>query len=226
MPFALLVLSGDGARPGWSTARSARRSPSCWSAPACTRPRPPAWRWPPTSRRENARPRVVALLYVMLLVGMVASALVFGALLRDFTQIRLIQVIQGAAAVTHGCSTSSRCGSRRRAIPSLTAASTRAARVPAILGAVPAIRRVDPRLLVAVASRHRRLHHAGHPARALWRRDPASQRRADHRADRLLRARHARRASRWPPGCWDADADPYRHRGLRRGGRHRSPSPR
>jgi BCD family chlorophyll transporter-like MFS transporter len=42
----------------------------------------------------------VALLYVMLLVGMVASALLFGALLADFNQIKLIQVIQGAAVAT------------------------------------------------------------------------------------------------------------------------------
>ena len=48
----------------------------------------------------EARPRVVALLYVMLLVGMVGSALVFGALLRNFNEIRLIQVIQGAAVLT------------------------------------------------------------------------------------------------------------------------------
>ena len=43
---------------------------------------------------------MVALLYVMLLVGMVGSALIFGELLRNFSEIRLIQVIQGAA-VTH-----------------------------------------------------------------------------------------------------------------------------
>jgi BCD family chlorophyll transporter-like MFS transporter len=48
----------------------------------------------------EARPRVVALLYVMLLVGTVASALLLGALLRDFSQIRLIQVIQGTALLT------------------------------------------------------------------------------------------------------------------------------
>jgi BCD family chlorophyll transporter-like MFS transporter len=36
----------------------------------------------------------------MLLLGMVASALVFGAALAQFSQIRLIQVIQGAALVT------------------------------------------------------------------------------------------------------------------------------
>jgi BCD family chlorophyll transporter-like MFS transporter len=45
------------------------------------------------------RPRAVALLYLMLLVGMMSSALVFGLLLRDFTHTRLVQVIQGAAVV-------------------------------------------------------------------------------------------------------------------------------
>jgi BCD family chlorophyll transporter-like MFS transporter len=48
----------------------------------------------------ESRPRVVALLYVMLLVGMVASALVFGWLLADFGKVKLIQVIQGAALAT------------------------------------------------------------------------------------------------------------------------------
>ncbi len=48
----------------------------------------------------EARPRVVAFLYVMLLVGMVGSAFAFGALLADFSPTRLIQVIQGAAVLT------------------------------------------------------------------------------------------------------------------------------
>ncbi len=48
----------------------------------------------------ETRPRVVALLYVMLLLGMAASALLFGLLLSDFSQTRLIQVIQAAAVVT------------------------------------------------------------------------------------------------------------------------------
>jgi BCD family chlorophyll transporter-like MFS transporter len=43
---------------------------------------------------------VVALLYVMLLVGMVGASLAFSLLLADFSQIRLIQVIQGAALAT------------------------------------------------------------------------------------------------------------------------------
>lgn len=47
----------------------------------------------------ESHPRVVGLMYVMLLVGMIASALIFGAALANFTPGRLIQVIQGAALV-------------------------------------------------------------------------------------------------------------------------------
>ena len=39
-------------------------------------------------------------MYVMLALGMIVSALIFGALLSDFTPGRLVQVIQGAAVVT------------------------------------------------------------------------------------------------------------------------------
>ncbi|HYW50963.1 MAG TPA: PucC family protein [Gemmatimonadaceae bacterium] len=49
---------------------------------------------------EESQPRVVGLMYVMLLVGMIASAVIFGALLENFSRGRLIQVIQGAAVVT------------------------------------------------------------------------------------------------------------------------------
>jgi MFS transporter, BCD family, chlorophyll transporter len=48
----------------------------------------------------ETRPRVVALLYVMLLVGMFGSALIYGLLLKDYSPLRLIQVVQGSAAVT------------------------------------------------------------------------------------------------------------------------------
>lgn len=50
--------------------------------------------------REEDQPKVVGLMYVMLLLGMIVSALVFGALLEDYTPGRLIRVIQGAAVVT------------------------------------------------------------------------------------------------------------------------------
>ena len=49
---------------------------------------------------EETRPRVVALLYFMLLVGMIGSALIFAACLENFSYFRLIQVIQSAAVVT------------------------------------------------------------------------------------------------------------------------------
>ena len=49
---------------------------------------------------EKDQPRVVALLYVMLLVGMVVASISYGAMLRHFNKLVLIQVIQGAAEVT------------------------------------------------------------------------------------------------------------------------------
>ena len=48
---------------------------------------------------EDKRPRVVALLYAMQLVGMVVGSACLGWLLRDFTPVRLIQVVQSSAVV-------------------------------------------------------------------------------------------------------------------------------
>ena len=49
---------------------------------------------------DETRPRVVALLYVMFLIGMGVSAIVIGWLLRDFSGLLLISVVQGAAVAT------------------------------------------------------------------------------------------------------------------------------
>ena len=49
---------------------------------------------------EETRPKVVALLYVMNLLGMAFSAIIIGALLRDYSALRLVQVVQGTAVVT------------------------------------------------------------------------------------------------------------------------------
>jgi BCD family chlorophyll transporter-like MFS transporter len=49
---------------------------------------------------EADQPKVVGLMYVMLLVGMIVSAFVYGALLENYSPGRLIQVIQGSAVVT------------------------------------------------------------------------------------------------------------------------------
>ncbi|MEO0632722.1 MAG: PucC family protein [Pseudomonadota bacterium] len=48
---------------------------------------------------DETRPRVVALLYVMFLVGMGVSALIVGGLLADYSDERLVRVVQGAAVV-------------------------------------------------------------------------------------------------------------------------------
>jgi len=49
---------------------------------------------------ERSRPRVVALLHLMLLAGMLGSALVLGALLQPYRPVRLIQVVSAAAVLT------------------------------------------------------------------------------------------------------------------------------
>ncbi len=49
---------------------------------------------------DHARPRAVALLYVMLLAGMMLTAFVIGGALEEFTPTKLVQLVQGAAVVT------------------------------------------------------------------------------------------------------------------------------
>jgi MFS transporter, BCD family, chlorophyll transporter len=99
LPFALLVLTGEGNAPAWGGALGAAlaflligagmHTAQTAGLALATDLAPP-----------ESRPRVVALLYVMLLLGTIASALVFSVLLRDFSHLLLIQVIQGAAMVT------------------------------------------------------------------------------------------------------------------------------
>ncbi len=48
----------------------------------------------------ESQPKVVGLMYVMLLIGMMMSAILFGWFLSDFTPGRLVQVIQAAAVLT------------------------------------------------------------------------------------------------------------------------------
>ncbi|MGL6044493.1 MAG: PucC family protein, partial [Sandaracinobacteroides sp.] len=99
MPFALLLMTGGGRAPasvgevaaafafllvgaGLHTTQTAGLALATDLAP------------------EHSRPRVVALLYVMLLAGTLVSALLFGQVLVDFTPTRLVAVVQGAAVVT------------------------------------------------------------------------------------------------------------------------------
>jgi BCD family chlorophyll transporter-like MFS transporter len=51
---------------------------------------------------DERRPRVVALMYLMLLVGMVVASIGFSVALRDFSPTRMVGVVQGAAVLTLG----------------------------------------------------------------------------------------------------------------------------
>jgi BCD family chlorophyll transporter-like MFS transporter len=99
MPFALILLSGAGRGPAWvghagaatafllvgagiQTSQTAGLALAADLAP------------------EASRPRVVALLYVMLLVGIIAASAIFALALHNFSSLRLIQVVQGAALTT------------------------------------------------------------------------------------------------------------------------------
>jgi BCD family chlorophyll transporter-like MFS transporter len=99
MPFALILLSGDTHWPLWfgeaSTALAffmvgmgVQTTQTAGLALATD------------LAAEQTRPRVVALMYTMLLVGMVASGIAFGLLLADFSQVKLVKVVQGAATLT------------------------------------------------------------------------------------------------------------------------------
>ena len=48
----------------------------------------------------ESQPKVVGLMYVMLLTGMIVSAFAFGAALAEFSPLRLVQVIQACAVIT------------------------------------------------------------------------------------------------------------------------------
>jgi BCD family chlorophyll transporter-like MFS transporter len=99
MPFALLVMSGDTHGPVWIGEAAAAFAFLMVGAGMHTT-QTAGLALATDLATSESRPRVVALLYVMLLLGMLVSALLIGALLHDFTAIRLIQVIQGAAALT------------------------------------------------------------------------------------------------------------------------------
>ncbi len=99
MPLALIILSGDTTGPAWvgpvaagfafllvgaglHMIQTAGLALACDLAP------------------DDVRPKVVALLFIQLLIGMILSALIFGVLLTNYNNVKLIQVVQGAAVVT------------------------------------------------------------------------------------------------------------------------------
>ena len=102
MPFALLVLSGGGnatAWPSWAGPAGAGLAFLLVGAGLHTVQTAGLALATDLAPRES-HPKVVGLMYVMLLAGTIVSALAFGAFLGDFTPGKLVQVIQAAAVIT------------------------------------------------------------------------------------------------------------------------------
>ncbi len=102
MPFALLVLSGGGNAgqvPAWVGQAAAALAFLLVGVGVHTTQTVGLALATDLASTES-QPKVVWLMYVALLFGTIASALIFGALLADFTPGRLVQVIQGSAVVT------------------------------------------------------------------------------------------------------------------------------
>jgi MFS transporter, BCD family, chlorophyll transporter len=99
MPFALILLSGFGQSPLWVGKAGAALAFLLVGA-GLQITQTAGLALATDLADDKTRPRVVALMYVMLLVGMVVSGLLFGALLSDFSNTRLVQVVQGSAVIT------------------------------------------------------------------------------------------------------------------------------
>ena len=102
MPFALLVLSGGGESqqwPAWIGPLGAGFTFLVVGAGLHTT-QTAGLALATDLASEESQPRVVGLMYVMLLAGTMASAFVFGAMLQDFSAGRLVQVLQAAAVAT------------------------------------------------------------------------------------------------------------------------------
>lgn len=99
MPFALIVLSGDADGPAFVGPLSAALAFLLVGAGLHTT-QTAGLALANDLAEPSRRHRVVALLYVMLLIGSLLASLAFAWMLSSFSQIRLIQVIQGAAMLT------------------------------------------------------------------------------------------------------------------------------
>ena len=99
MPFALIILSGDTNGPliigdiaaalAFLLVGAGMHTTQTVGLALATDITPP-----------QSHPKVVALLCIMLLLGMMVSALLFGIFLAHFTETRLIQVVQASALAT------------------------------------------------------------------------------------------------------------------------------
>ncbi len=102
MPFALLVLAGQGesgSLPAWVGQLAAAISFLLVGAGVHV-VQTAGLALATDLTPQESHPKVVGLMYVMLLLGMIVSALAFGAALTEFSPGRLVRVIQTAALLT------------------------------------------------------------------------------------------------------------------------------
>jgi BCD family chlorophyll transporter-like MFS transporter len=102
MPFALLVLSGGGEAQHWPTwvGQAAAGLAFLLVGAGLHTIQTAGLALATDLAPVESQPKVVGLMYVMLLLGTIASAMLFGWLLEDFSPGKLISVIQGSAVAT------------------------------------------------------------------------------------------------------------------------------
>lgn len=100
MPFALLALTGQGEipLPPW-VAQGVAAMAFLMVGAGLQTSQTAGLALATDQASEETRPRVVALMYIMLLAGAVSGSLIFSVLLTDFSAQRLVQVVQGTAMV-------------------------------------------------------------------------------------------------------------------------------
>ena len=100
MPMALLVLAGDSAIDAGFFGQVAAALAFLLTGLGMHMTQTAGLALAADRASEETRAKVVSLLYVMYLLGMGVSAVIIGSLLKDYSSLLLVQVVQGAAVVT------------------------------------------------------------------------------------------------------------------------------
>ena len=100
MPMALLVLAGDSAIDAGFFGQVAAALAFLLTGLGMHMTQTAGLALAADRASEETRAKVVSLLYVMYLLGMGVSAVIIGTLLKDYSSLLLVQVVQGAAVVT------------------------------------------------------------------------------------------------------------------------------
>ena len=102
MPMALLVLAGDSAIDAGFFGQVAAALAFLLTGLGMHMTQTAGLALAADRASEETRAKVVSLLYVMYLLGMGVSAVIIGTLLKNYSSLLLVQVVQGAAVVTMG----------------------------------------------------------------------------------------------------------------------------